>query len=295
MQFVCVNVYVYMCVYKPIHSYKYTYIRIYICVYFSVYFSIPNKTTRSDQDIYHPYRFLTSIRSFHLINSLWSLKLIWKYSHRLFHHSEVLFPFLLSLFVQKTMLSLPRSQSFSLCAFRKNKEPSEVDDTEDKCENAVTIENGIPCDPLDMKGGHINDTFMTENERLTSLWRAAVLLPQETQHLFLYNCRAPQMIKDRLQILCHRSSFVRNFECAWKWKAISYTHEDHWNHKLLTTPNIPKYFSENTVRKSSHAAFVFIDLKMHQYLNISRNEVRPLYISYSEDIRKNLFSSGEYL
>ncbi|XP_036082584.1 collectrin isoform X1 [Rousettus aegyptiacus] len=52
---------------------------------------------------------------------------------------------------------------------RKNKEPSEVDDTEDKCENAVTIENGIPCDPLDMKGGHINDTFMTENERLTSL------------------------------------------------------------------------------------------------------------------------------
>lgn len=52
---------------------------------------------------------------------------------------------------------------------RKNKEPSEVDDTEDKCENAVTIENGIPCDPLDVKGGHINDTFMTENERLTSL------------------------------------------------------------------------------------------------------------------------------
>ncbi|KAK2083096.1 hypothetical protein P7K49_038332 [Saguinus oedipus] len=51
----------------------------------------------------------------------------------------------------------------------KNKEPSEVDDTEDKCENMITIENGIPCDPLDMKGGHINDAFMTEDERLTPL------------------------------------------------------------------------------------------------------------------------------
>ncbi|KAF3812878.1 hypothetical protein GH733_019220 [Mirounga leonina] len=52
---------------------------------------------------------------------------------------------------------------------RKSKGPSEVDDTEDKCENMITIENGIPCDPLDMKGGHINDAFMTEDERLTPL------------------------------------------------------------------------------------------------------------------------------
>uniref|UniRef100_A0A8I3WC46 Collectrin, amino acid transport regulator n=1 Tax=Callithrix jacchus TaxID=9483 RepID=A0A8I3WC46_CALJA len=52
---------------------------------------------------------------------------------------------------------------------RKNKEPSEVDDAEDKCENMITIENGIPCDPLDTKGGHINDAFMTEDERLTPL------------------------------------------------------------------------------------------------------------------------------
>ncbi|XP_014399784.1 PREDICTED: collectrin isoform X3 [Myotis brandtii] len=52
---------------------------------------------------------------------------------------------------------------------RKNKEPSEVDDTEDKSENTITIENGIPCDPLDTKGWHINDTFMTEDERLTPL------------------------------------------------------------------------------------------------------------------------------
>ncbi|XP_054437064.1 collectrin isoform X2 [Pteronotus mesoamericanus] len=52
---------------------------------------------------------------------------------------------------------------------RKNKGPSEVEDAEDKCENTVTIENGIPCDPLDSKRWHINDTFMTEDERLTPL------------------------------------------------------------------------------------------------------------------------------
>lgn len=44
-----------------------------------------------------------------------------------------------------------------------------MENTEDKCENTVTIENGIPCDPLDMKGGHINDAFGTEDERLTPL------------------------------------------------------------------------------------------------------------------------------
>uniref|UniRef100_A0A8D0Y0R3 Collectrin, amino acid transport regulator n=1 Tax=Sus scrofa TaxID=9823 RepID=A0A8D0Y0R3_PIG len=52
---------------------------------------------------------------------------------------------------------------------RKNEGPSEMENTEDKCENTVTIENGIPCDPLDMKGGHINDAFGTEDERLTPL------------------------------------------------------------------------------------------------------------------------------
>ncbi|CAK6450645.1 unnamed protein product [Pipistrellus nathusii] len=52
---------------------------------------------------------------------------------------------------------------------RKNKGPSEVDDTEDKSENTITIENGIPCDPFDTKGWHINDTFMPEDERLTPL------------------------------------------------------------------------------------------------------------------------------
>ncbi|XP_059107346.1 collectrin isoform X2 [Peromyscus eremicus] len=54
-------------------------------------------------------------------------------------------------------------------AIRKNKGPPGVDDAEDKCENIITIENGIPCDPLDTKEGHINDGFSTEDERLTPL------------------------------------------------------------------------------------------------------------------------------
>ncbi|XP_008270601.1 collectrin isoform X2 [Oryctolagus cuniculus] len=52
---------------------------------------------------------------------------------------------------------------------RKNEGPSEVGDAEDKCENTITIENGIRCDPLDTKGGCVNDAFMTEEERLTPL------------------------------------------------------------------------------------------------------------------------------
>ncbi|KAI5939318.1 Collectrin [Manis javanica] len=52
---------------------------------------------------------------------------------------------------------------------RKNKGATEVHDTEDKCENTITIGNGVPCDSLDMKGGHRNDAFMTEDERLTPL------------------------------------------------------------------------------------------------------------------------------
>ncbi|KAM5221311.1 collectrin isoform 1-T1 [Ctenodactylus gundi] len=52
---------------------------------------------------------------------------------------------------------------------RKNKESSEADEAEDKLENTTTIENSIPCGPLDMKGGHTNDVFVTEDERLTPL------------------------------------------------------------------------------------------------------------------------------
>ncbi|KAM5221312.1 collectrin isoform 2-T2 [Ctenodactylus gundi] len=54
-------------------------------------------------------------------------------------------------------------------AIRKNKESSEADEAEDKLENTTTIENSIPCGPLDMKGGHTNDVFVTEDERLTPL------------------------------------------------------------------------------------------------------------------------------
>lgn len=72
------------------------------------------------------------------------------------------------------MLSSPRPQSLCLCAFRENKGSSEVDDIEDKLENMDTITNSTRCDSLDMKGGHINDVFMTEDERLTPLWATAV-------------------------------------------------------------------------------------------------------------------------
>ncbi|XP_004635132.1 collectrin [Octodon degus] len=52
---------------------------------------------------------------------------------------------------------------------RKNKGSSEVDDIEEKLESMGTLANSVPCDSLDMKGGHINDIFMTEDERLTPL------------------------------------------------------------------------------------------------------------------------------
>lgn len=64
----------------------------------------------------------------------------------------------------------PWFHSLFSCAFRNKKGPPGVEDAEDKCENIITIENGIPCDPLDMKRGHINDGFLTEDERLTPLW-----------------------------------------------------------------------------------------------------------------------------
>ncbi|XP_069319227.1 collectrin [Eulemur rufifrons] len=49
---------------------------------------------------------------------------------------------------------------------RKKTETSEVIDSEDKCEHMITMENG---NPLDEKGGHVNDAFMSEDERLTPL------------------------------------------------------------------------------------------------------------------------------
>nr|XP_014336072.1 PREDICTED: collectrin [Bos mutus] len=77
---------------------------------------------------------------------------------------------------QQPHMALKTSKSMGILSLstlskkqRKNKGPSEMEDSEDKCENVITIENGIPCDPLDMKGGHINDAFVTEDERLTPL------------------------------------------------------------------------------------------------------------------------------
>lgn len=42
--------------------------------------------------------------------------------------------------------------------------------------------------------------------------------------------------------------------------------------KLLTTPNILKYFPDNTMCKCSHLAFVIIDIEVHQYLSIFKNK-----------------------
>ncbi|KAM6151168.1 collectrin [Rhynchocyon petersi] len=52
---------------------------------------------------------------------------------------------------------------------RRSQEPCEVEDAEDKCDTAIALENGIPCDSLDTKEGCVNDAFVTEGERLTPL------------------------------------------------------------------------------------------------------------------------------
>lgn len=33
----------------------------------------------------------------------------------------------------------------------------------------ITIENGIPCETLDLKAGHVNGVFAADDERFTSL------------------------------------------------------------------------------------------------------------------------------
>ncbi|XP_009667498.1 collectrin isoform X2 [Struthio camelus] len=52
---------------------------------------------------------------------------------------------------------------------KKNKESSETENLEEKCEVTVTIENGIPCETLDLKAGHINGVCAADDERFTSL------------------------------------------------------------------------------------------------------------------------------
>ena len=177
------------------------------------------------------------------------------------------------------MPSPPRSQPFFLCAFRKNKGPSEVDDAEDKCENTIAIENGISCDSLDVKGWHINDTFMTEDERLTPLWGAAVLLPKK-----LDTCFGAAFEHHKLSradyVFFSPFFFCNKFWTYAKVKG-NHTHEDHWSPKLLSTPSILKQFPDNAVRKCSHLVFVITDLKTHQYLSTSKKKVRPQYIFHT--------------
>ncbi|XP_007668617.3 collectrin isoform X2 [Ornithorhynchus anatinus] len=52
---------------------------------------------------------------------------------------------------------------------RKSKSSPEMDDVEDKCETTVTVENGIPCETLDPRGGQINGVFVADDERFTPL------------------------------------------------------------------------------------------------------------------------------
>ncbi|NXY89012.1 TMM27 protein, partial [Alcedo cyanopectus] len=52
---------------------------------------------------------------------------------------------------------------------KKNKESTERENLEEKGEVTVTVENGIPCEVLDSKSGHINGVFAADDERFTSL------------------------------------------------------------------------------------------------------------------------------
>ncbi|XP_061485417.1 collectrin [Rhineura floridana] len=53
---------------------------------------------------------------------------------------------------------------------RHNKEPEETEGLEDKCETAIAVENGIPCDTLDFKAGQINGVYIAaDDERFTPL------------------------------------------------------------------------------------------------------------------------------
>uniref|UniRef100_A0A8C8VNT6 Collectrin-like domain-containing protein n=1 Tax=Pelusios castaneus TaxID=367368 RepID=A0A8C8VNT6_9SAUR len=52
---------------------------------------------------------------------------------------------------------------------KKNNESVETEDLEDKYDTSVTIENGIPCDILDLKTGQINGVYTADDERFTPL------------------------------------------------------------------------------------------------------------------------------
>uniref|UniRef100_A0A8D0GR73 Collectrin, amino acid transport regulator n=1 Tax=Sphenodon punctatus TaxID=8508 RepID=A0A8D0GR73_SPHPU len=53
---------------------------------------------------------------------------------------------------------------------KKNQASAEAENLEDKHETIVTTENGIPCDTLDFKAGHINGVYAAaDDERFTPL------------------------------------------------------------------------------------------------------------------------------
>lgn len=156
----------------------YSFIYIFMCIYFT----ITKKITCSDKYVHIIHADFLSWEHLFTSSALYDLWHVFEntHHHQLFHHSKIPLPLSALRVCTQDHAFSTRSQSFFLYAFRRNKGPAEVN----KCENMITIENGMPCDSLDMKGGHRNDAFMTEHERLTPLWRAAVLLPQDTQHLF---------------------------------------------------------------------------------------------------------------
>ncbi|XP_020642423.3 collectrin [Pogona vitticeps] len=53
---------------------------------------------------------------------------------------------------------------------RCKKESEETEGLEEKCETVITVENGIPCDALDLKAGQINGVYAAaDDERFTPL------------------------------------------------------------------------------------------------------------------------------
>lgn len=67
------------------------------------------------------------------------------------------------------VLRSTKSDDFLILVFRKNKQSMERENLEEKGEVTVRVENGIPCEVLDLKAGHINGVFAADDERFTSL------------------------------------------------------------------------------------------------------------------------------
>lgn len=60
--------------------------------------------------------------------------------------------------------------AFFSTLFRRSKKPEETESLEEKCEATLSMENGIPCDSLDLKAGQINGVYdAADDERFTPL------------------------------------------------------------------------------------------------------------------------------